>query len=288
MHALRPRPGAAPAFLVAAAAALLLVAAGCGPGPGPTPTPPPSFPPVPLGLDPLRPIILVDTLPNPISLPDTYDAREVVLYADGTLVVSNPAGSLLATVTATLSPEALAGAWARVHASGLARDGSLSLDGLFDAGTTRFLVDDGTTNTEFLVYALGAEPMDGQSPFPAADSALRRNAAETIDSFRELATQAPWTPPALLLWWSGYEDFPGGAVAPRVPWTPAVDLATAGAAVRHPIFQRCVRVDGAAAAEVAQFVRALRSDVVVEQGGDSYALGVRPIYPDEQDVACRP
>lgn len=97
----------------------------------------------------------------------------------------------------------------------------------------------------------------------------------------------PWTPPALLLWWGPYEDFPGGAVAPRVSWTPAVDLATAGAPAMTPVWSRCAVLVGAAASDVAGFTRAVPPGVVVEQAGLSYGIAVRPIYPDELgSVAC--
>jgi hypothetical protein len=72
-----------------------------------------------------------------------------------------------------------------------------------------------------------------------------------------------------------------------VPWTAPLDLATDGADVRNPLFSRCLRLDGDQVRAAADLVRGLPADVVVEQSGTRYQVGVRPIYPDELDaVAC--
>jgi hypothetical protein len=267
-----------------AALAIAVAFAGCAP----VAPPPASIAPTsPVGLDAGRPLVIVDELGGPTSLPDTWDPRAATLYADGTLIASDPRrGALLSTSVAQLAGGTLDEAWAAVAGTGLAVDRTLELPGLFDAGTTRIRTDDGSRQTELQVYALGAEPADGAT-FPPDELVLRANASWAIGRLRELAGADPWTPPALLLWWGPYEDFPGGAVAPRVPWTPGVDLATAGASVSSPVWARCAVLEGAAAADVAAFAARVPPGVVVQQAGASYGLAVRPVYPDELGaVAC--
>ncbi len=275
------RPGTSAVWSAAIAIALSL--AGCEPA-APVPSVAPTAPD---GLDPGRPLIVVDELGGPTSIPDTWDPRSATLYADGTLVASDPRGGrMLSTVSASLDGAALDEAWAAVAGTGLAVNRSLELPGLADAGTTRIRADDGARRTELLVYALGMDPAAGAT-FPPDEIVLRTNASWAITRLRELAGNQPWTPPALLLWWGPYEDFPGGAVAPRLPWTPAVDLATAGAPAATPVWSRCAVLDGPAAADVATFARAVPSGVVVEQAGLSYGVAVRPLYPDELgSVGC--
>lgn len=269
--------------IAAAAVAIAVSIAACAPV-----APAPSVAPTaPEGLDPGRPLIVVDELGGPTSIHDTRDPRSATLFADGTLVASDPrGGTMLSTVSTGLAGAALDEAWATVSGTGLAVDRSLDLPGLADAGTTRIRADDGTRRTELLVYALGSDPVDGAT-FPPDELALRTNASWAIGRLRELAGVEPWAPPELLLWWGSYEDFPGGAVAPRVSWTPAVDLATAGAPAATPVWSRCAVLEGVAAADVARFARGVPPGVVVEQAGISYGVAVRPIYPDEVgSVAC--
>jgi hypothetical protein len=268
---------------VAAAVSVAVSLAACAPV-----APVPSVAPTaPEGLDPGRPLIIVDELGGPTSIPDTWDPRSATLYADGTLVASDPrGGAMLSTVSTRLAGTGRDEAWDTIAATGLAVDRSLELPGLADAGTTRIRTDDGTRRSELLVYALGSDPVDGAT-FPPEEVALRTNASWAIGRLRELAGREPWTPPALLLWWAPHEDFPGGAVAPRVPWTPSVDLATAGAPAMTPVWSRCAVLEGAAASDVARFTRAVPPGIVVEQGGVSYGVAVRPIYPDELgSVTC--
>jgi hypothetical protein len=272
---------------LAAGAALAICVALLGSAP--VPPPPASIAPTaPSGLDAGRPLIVVDELGGPTSLPDTWDPRAATLYADGTLVASDPrSGTLLSTSVARLSGPALDEAWAAVAGTGLAVDRSLDLPGLSDAGTTRIRTDDGARRTELLVYALGLDPVEDGATFPPDEVVLRANASWAIGRLRELAGTEPWTPPALLLWWGPYEDYPGGAVAPRVPWTPAVDLAMAGEPVASPVWSRCAVLEGATAADVAAFARGVPPGVVVEQAGTSYGVAIRPVYPDELGaVAC--
>ena len=76
------------------------------------------------------------------------------------------------------------------------------------------------------------------------------------------------------------------AAAPRRLVLLPVDLATAGTAVQTPVFQRCVRLDGDDAADVAGLASTIPGDVAVEQDGARYVFSVRPIYPDEAGVDC--
>lgn len=269
--------------IAAAAVAIAVSIVACAPV-----APVPSVAPTaPEGLDPGRPLIVVDEVGGPTSIPDTWDTRSATLYADGTLVASDPrGGTMLSTVSTGLAGAALDEAWATVAGTGLAVDRSLGLPGLADAATTRVRADDGSKRTELLVYALGADPVDGAT-FPPDELALRVNASWAIGRLRELAGVEPWAPGELVLWWGPYEDFPGGAVAPRVSWTPAVDLAAAGAPAATPVWSRCAVLEGAAAADVAGFARGVMPGVVVEQAGISYGVAVRPIYPDEVgSIAC--
>jgi hypothetical protein len=219
---------------------------------------------------------------------DTFDPRSVSLYADGTLVAPGPAGTLLPTVGTTLDAHALDEAWALVVGNGLAIDRTLELPGLFDAGTTEIRVHDGTRLTHLAVYALGADPVDGERTFAPDEAGLRAAASHVLARLREMAGTEPWDPPAMLLWWGTYDEAPSGAPpAHLVPWMAPLDLATGGAAVQNPLFDRCMRLDGDEAQAVAALVRTLSPDGVVEQAGTRYSVGVRPIYPDEVDaVAC--
>lgn len=272
---------------VGAGLLLSLVLAACSVTPA-TPaalTPPPAAPD---GLDPDHALVVAEELGGPTFIMDTFDPRSVTLYADGTLVAPGPGGILLPTVGTTLDATTLDQAWALVLGSGLAIDRTLDLPGLFDAGTTEMRVDDGSTLTRLAVYALGAEPADGEPTFAPDEAGIRAAASHVLARLRELSGTDPWTPPAMLLWWGPSEDAPSGMPpAHLVPWTAPVDLAGDGAAVDNPLFTRCLRLEGDAVPAVAQMVRSLPSDVVVEHAGARYGIGVRPIYPDEVDaVAC--
>jgi hypothetical protein len=121
------------ALRVATLSAVILIA-GCASAASPAGSPAPT---APEGLAPGRPLIVVDALGGPTSIPDTWDPRSATLYADGTLVASDPrSGTLLATVSTRLAGAALDEAWATVAGTGLAVDRSLELPGLADAGTT--------------------------------------------------------------------------------------------------------------------------------------------------------
>jgi hypothetical protein len=239
-------------------------------------------------VDPGYPLLVAEELGGPTFIMDTFDPRSASLYADGTLVAHSAAGTLLSTVGTTLDPSALDEAWALVLGNGLAIDRTLDLPGLADAGTTEIRVDDGTTLTHLAVYAIGLDAVEGQPTFAPDEAGLRAAAAHVLARLREMAGTDPWTPPALLLWWGVYEGAPSGAEPDHlVPWTAPVDLAADGGLVGIPLFSRCLRLDGADAAAVADFALTVPPDVVVEQDGTRYGIGVRPIYPDEVGmVAC--
>jgi hypothetical protein len=270
---------AVPASL-AAILAIVVALAACGPA---DPRPRPSPPPVPAGLDPGHVLVVAEELGGPTFIMNTFDPRSVTLYADGTVIASNPARNLmLATVSTRLGPESLGEAWAKVVGGGLAVDRTLRLPGVFDAGTTQLTVDDGMSVTRLAIDAIGMDPIDGE-PTPRPDeAALRANAREAIGMLRELAGLQAYTPPALLLWWGRYEEAPSGIRPKLAAWTAPVDLSTAGVPTpANPIYERCLRLDGADASAVGAVAGTLAPDMIVEQAGARYAVAVRPIYPDE-------
>jgi len=220
---------------------------------------------------------------------DTFDPRSVTLYADGTLIASDPGRNLmLSTVSTALGPDALGEAWATVVGSGLAVDRLLELPGIADAGTTQVMIDDGRAVTRLQVYGLGLDSVDGEPTFPPAEAALRANTSRAVGLLRGMAGREPYAPPALLLWSTRYEEAPSGMQPRLAAWTAPVDLAAAGEATpTKPIYTRCVRLEGADAATVSALVSTLAPDTVVEQAGIRYAIAVRPIYPDEgAGVTC--
>ncbi len=276
------------ALRVATLSAFILIA-GCATAAPPAASPAPT---APEGLDPDHRLVMIEEISGWPGIEGTFDPRVVTLYADGRVVTSDPArNSILTTTAATLSPRDLDRVWAMVAATRVAQDRSLELPGLYDAETTWIRVDDGTRATTLSIYALGAEggvgEPDGASMLPDDEIALRRNTVSLRTLLRESAGQAPYTPPALLLWWAPFDAAPSGIEPRVVPWTPPLDLATAGAPVDNPVYARCALVEGAAAAAVAELTRTIPHDVAVEQGGSRYQVAVRPIYPDEVgSVAC--
>ena len=126
----------------------------------------------------------------------------------------------------------------------------------------------------------------GDPPVPAwREMAVRAAATRLMDEIRAMGGRDLWTPPALLMWWR--TELPGDRKATIVGWSPPIDLATAGHAVEHPVWDRCVRLDGDEAASVARFANSLPIDHLVELGGVRYAIQIRAIHPDEIDkVAC--
>ena len=90
---------------------------------------------------------------------------------------------------------------------------------------------------------------------------------------------------ALLLWWR--TELPGDWNVRIVTWSLPIDLATAGHPIDHPVWDRCVRLDGSEAAAVARFAESLPIDHLVEHDGARFAINIRAIHPDELDeVEC--
>jgi hypothetical protein len=148
-------------------------------------------------------------------------------------------------------------------------------------------VDDGTRSSLLTVDDLGSEQIyAGDPPIPGAEMRLRASATQLIEDLRSMGDREPWTPPALLVWWR--PELPADANAETVRWpTAAIDFEAAGHSVEHPVWERCVRLDGDQAAELARLARSLPIDHLVEQGGGRYGLVLRPIHDDEIDeVDC--
>ena len=246
---------------------------------------------VPTGLPDDHVLLAVDYIVHQPELDGVYDPRLITLTADGTLVLERrDVDAVLGTTAKLLDDAELGQAWSAIVRSGVFSDGLLSLPG-FAAHTTTtatnvFRVDDGTLQTTLTIDDLGSEQVfRGEPPIQASEMSLRAAATRLMDELRTLGGPEPWTPPALLMWWR--PELPADANATIVPWTLPLDLATAGQAVDHPVWERCARVDGAAAAAVAELARSLPIDHLVEQDGARYAINLRPIHPDElDDVAC--
>ncbi len=261
-----------------AIAAVAILVAACS-----STSPSPSGPvTVPAGLEPDHVLVAIDDASNWPGLGEVEDPRLITLTADGMLVVRMPNGARLPVAQTRLDRVALDTAWAAVVRSGTATNATFDLPGAYDVNTTTIRVDDGSRSTKLSIYALGGTPTEGA--FDADEARLRGAAGNLVSELGLLAGSDAWTPPAVLLW----IEEPGEGLMPRAaPWTPHVDLATAGAPVENQFFDRCVRIDGQAAVDVTDFVRGLPSDVRVEQAGRSYGIAVRPIYPDQlDDVQC--
>ena len=256
---------------------VMTLAASCA-APAPVPTATAAPPKAPAGLDSDHVLLAIDDVSGWPGFEGVYDPRIATLTADGTLVTHMPnRGGHLPIATTKLDQAGLDAAWGAVQSSGTARDASFDLPGLFDASTTAIRVDDGTRATELSIYGLGSEA--GDEPFSPEEAGLRRAATSLITQLQLLAGPEPWRPPAILLW--SVDPDEEGTAPQAVPWSPPVDLATAGVAVDNPVYQRCVRLEGDVAGEVADFLRGLPGDALVEQAGTRYGVAVRPIYPDE-------
>jgi hypothetical protein len=233
---------------------------------------------VPPGLGSDHVLLAIDEQSGWPAFDGTTNPRVATLTADGRLVVRVPStGNQLPIAARTLDAAALRDVWGLVAAAGVARDASFDLPGVFDASTTTFRVDDGDRSTTLSIYALGVRPTQ---PVEPAEGMMRQAASALVSELQVLAGSDRWEPPALLLWWSTAEAPAGGTVR-VVPWPADVDLATAGAPVERVPFDRCLRLDGTDAAAIAAQVGSLPTDALVEQRGQTYSIGVRPIHPDE-------
>lgn len=227
---------------------------------------------------------------NPV-LDGAYDPRWVSLTADGVLVHQRwDVEAILGTTATTLDDAGLKRAWAAIARSGVFRDGNLPLPGFMEQhgppDVHEFRVDDGATSTRLKIASLGSEGVYADDPpVPASELALRSAAARLMEELRSMAGHDRWVPPALLLWWRG--ELPADWNAAVVPWSVPIDLTSAGHAIDHPVWDRCLRLDGDAAAAVARVAHDLSIDHLVDQGGARFAINVRAIHPDEIDqVEC--
>ena len=272
---------------VSAATAVSLLLAGCGIVSEPVP---PSDD-LPTGRDPSHILLAIDYIVHDPVLDGVYDPRLVTLTADGTLVIERRDVDAIMGATATkLDAASLERAWSAIVGSGVFVDGLLDLPGFASqtvtTATNTFRVDDGTRSSLLTIDDLGSEQIyAGDPPITAAEMTLRASATGVIEELRSMGDQEPWTPPALLMWWR--PELPADWSAKVVRWPAAIDLATAGDAIEHPVWNRCARLDGDQAAEVARLARSLPIDHLVEQGGARYGLVLRPIHEDEIDgVSC--
>jgi hypothetical protein len=246
---------------------------------------------VPTGLAGDHLLLAVDYIVEDPVLTGVYDPRLISLTADGSLVVEGrDVDATLGTTVTRLDAAGLEGTWATIARSGVATDADLDLPGVVSehGPITAFVfrVDDGTRSTRLRIDSLGSEGVyPGDPPVPATEMALRAAATQLLDALRSMRASEPWMPPALLLWWR--TELPADWEATIVPWPHPIDLASAGRPLEHPVWQRCVRLDGDEAGAVARFAHTLPIDHLVELDGVRYAINVRAIHPDELDeVGC--
>jgi hypothetical protein len=245
----------------------------------------------PTGLADDHVLLAIDYIVHDPVLDGVYDPRVVSLTGDGSLVHERrDVDATLGTTVTKLDAAGLDRAWAAIRRSGVFADGKLDLPGFMSEHGPHtsfdFRVDDGTRSTRLTIDSLGSEGVHPDDPpVPAGKMALRAAATQLLDAFRAMRGEDPWTPPALLLWWR--TEVPGDWDAKIVAWSLPVDLATAGHSIAHPVWDRCVRLDGGDAAAVARFAQTLPIDHLVELDGVRYAINIRAIHPDEiNEVSC--
>jgi hypothetical protein len=248
---------------------------------------------VPSGLPDDHILLAIDYIVDEPVLDGVYDPRWVNLTADGSLVHERrDVDATLGTTVTRLDSTALARTWTAIGQSGIATDGDLDLPGFMSEHGPHtafvFRVDDGTRSTRLRIASLGSEGVyPNDPPVPADELTLRAAATQLMNELRAIRGEDPWTPPALLLWWR--TEVPGDWDATIVTWPMPIDLASAGHAIDHPVWDRCTRLDGPDAVAVARFAQTLPVEHLVELAGVRYALDIRAIHPDEIDkVACPP
>jgi hypothetical protein len=246
---------------------------------------------VPTGLAGDHVLFANDYIVHHPDLVGVYDPRIMTLTADGTLVLERgDLGTTLATTATKLDDDGLAQAWSSIVRSGVFSDGTLELPGFASrtvtTATNVIHIDDGTRSSRLVIDDLGSEQIfPGEPRIPGSEMSLREAATRLMDELRALGGSEPWTPPALTMWWR--PELPADSEATIVPWSLPIDLASAGRPADHPVWERCVRLDGEDAAAVADVAHSLPVGHVVEQAGSRFVLGVRPIHPDELDeVDC--
>jgi hypothetical protein len=245
----------------------------------------------PTGLADDHVLLAVDYIVDDPVTDGVYDPRWISLTADGSLAIERrDVDAILGATLTKLDATGLEQAWAAIIRSGVFADGDLALQGFPLAGAPPiadvFRVDDGQRSTRLTIAELGSELIYRHAaPVPDAEMALRAAATQLMADLRAMGGEDPWTPPALLLRWR--TELPADWDATIVPWSPPIDLATAGRPLDHPVWDRCVRLDGSEAAAVARFANSLPIDHLVESDGVRYGIIVRAIHPDEIDrVAC--
>jgi hypothetical protein len=250
----------------------------------------------PTGLPDDHILFAIDYIVDEPFLTDVYDPRWASLTADGTLVFERrDVDAILGTTVTKLDAAGVEDAWSAIIRSGVFTDGNLVLPGFPQGDGPRtafvFRVDDGKTSTRLTIESLGSEQVFtgefpfGPPPIPDAEMTLRTAATKLTDDLRAMQGENAWTPPALLLWWR--TELPADSDATILPWPLPIDLASAGHAIDHAVWDRCVRLDGDEAAAVARFAQTLPIDHLVELDGVRYGITVRAIHPDELDrVAC--
>jgi hypothetical protein len=273
--------------LVSASAALLLTLGACAGGAA-------SSSPMetaPTGLADDHLLIAIDYVIDDPVFDGVYDPRGISLTADGRLLlVWRDRDAMFDTRVTRLDAAGLDRAWSAIIDSGVFIDGDLPLPGFPEAGGTAtadvFQVDDGTRSTRLVIASLGSEGLTGRPPIPAGEMALRTAATQLMVDLRGMGGGIEqWTPPALLLWWR--PELPADTGSPIVPWSLPIDLASAGHPIEHPVWERCVRLEGGGAAAVAEFAGSLPIDHRVELDDVRYAIVVRAIHPEElSNVAC--
>ena len=235
-------------------ALLLLSAAGCA---GRSALPNERLPTspnerVPTGLPADHLLLAIDYVVEDPSLDGVYDPRWVALTADGRLVLERrDVDAILGTTVTKLDAAGLGRAWSAISRSGVFTDGNLRLPGFMEdhppITADVFRVDDGQRSTRLRIASLGSEGVYvDDPPVPAGEMAVRAAATRLIDDMRAIGGRDPWTPPALLMWWR--TELPADRDATIVGWSPPIDLATVGRAIEHPVWDRCVRLDGDEAA----------------------------------------
>jgi len=246
---------------------------------------------LPTGLSADHLLLAIDYIVEDPSLDGVYDPRWVALTADGRLVLERrDVDAILGTTVTKLDAAGLGRAWSAISQSGIFTDGNLRLPGFMETHGPMtadvFRVDDGQRSTRLRIASLGSEGVYADDPpVPAGEMAIRAAATRLMDDLRAMGGRDLWTPPALLMWWR--TELPADWDATIVRWSQPIDLATAGHAIVHPVWDRCVRLDGDEAASVAHLANSLPIDHLVELGGVRYALQIRAIHPDEIDkVDC--
>jgi hypothetical protein len=244
----------------------------------------------PTGLAEDHLLLAIDYIVDDPVTDGVYDPRSVSLTADGSLVIERrDVDAILGTTVTKLEAAGFERAWAAIIRSGVFTDGDLDLPGFPMAGAPPtsdvFRVDDGQRSTRLTIASLGSELIYRDvPPVPHTEMVLRAAATQLIADMRAMGGEDPWIPPALLMWWR--RELPDSDTT-IVPWSPPIDLATAGRPLDHPAWDRCVRLDGNEAASVARFANSLPIDHLVESDGVRYGIIIRAIHPDEFDrVGC--